>query len=172
MVAANPLVRFSAYSLVQVEKVNAVGDEILRQLPDLTRVGGTMNAAYGSFWLWILGAHEILRTMVQAGDCFSDAAHGKLKTLKADLRTLRVPFAKQEMPGRPVPIAAEASIAGIGPDQDDLIFIVGKRRISAKAIIREFRKTLSGLRPEDVLKDHRQSSAFPRGQAQAPARPR
>jgi hypothetical protein len=130
-----------------------------------------MNAAYGSFWLWILGAHEILRTMVQARDCFSDAAQGKLQALKADLRTLRVPFAKQEMPGRPVPIAAEASIAGVGPDQDDLIFIVGTRRISARTIIREFRETMSGIHPEDVLKDHRQSEAFQRGQFRAPGRP-
>lgn len=165
MVAADSLDKFSVYSSMQVKKVNAVGDEILAHLPDVWRVAGTMNAVYGSFWLWTLGAYEILRTMVQARDCFSDVTQRKLKRLRDELRTIRVPFAKQEMPGRPVPIAAEASIAGFGPDQDDLIFIVGTLRISAKAIIWAFRETMSGIHLEDVLKDHRQSIAFQPGRA-------
>src|ERR1700687_2076506 len=87
---------------------------IIRELDAALVEGGSVHAptfiiAYSHFWLWVLAAYEVTRTMHQARVCFSVPLGNRLGTLKKQLSQLRVPFAKQELPGEFEPIQGEAS---------------------------------------------------------------
>ena len=65
---------------------------------------------YGQFWLWVVGAFEVVRTMAGAKACFSQRVKDELGPLKKTLAFLRMPFAKQEYPGGGKKIGTEASV--------------------------------------------------------------
>ena len=117
--------------------------------------GTVLNRVYGQFWLWVLAAYEIVRTMCQARACFSDRLAGRLAALKTQVAELRIPFAKQEYPGvRGVPIEAEASISGWDAATKDITFEVGGKDISARALVTEFDEVIATVQPADVLHRH------------------
>ncbi|MDL5502258.1 MAG: hypothetical protein QSU88_03485 [Candidatus Methanoperedens sp.] len=47
-------------------------------------------------WFWTLGAYEVIRTMWQAEDCFSENFFKKFSELKNDLAKVRMPSSKME----------------------------------------------------------------------------
>jgi hypothetical protein len=166
MLDENPLVGFSVYSDIQSKAVQSLGLDVLKCLETGITVlpgedsnvqcdGQVLNRASGLFWLWILGAYEVVRTMDGARQCFSARVAGQLTDLKAKLKLLRIPFAKQELAGQKIPIGGEAAIAGIRHAPPDLLYQVNGEVISAWAMIEEFRMVLTGIRRSDVLADHR-----------------
>lgn len=167
MLNKNPLFVFSIYTQIQSTTLQALGREILACLDRGITSGSStdegikcsddvINQGYGQFWLWVPGAYEVVRTMCQAEKCFSPPVAEELKTLKAKLAALRMPFAKQELPDKKnVPVRAEPSISGIGVMPPDLMFEVEGRKLSARELIHEFATIFGRITRADVLADHR-----------------
>jgi hypothetical protein len=165
----NPLVVFSLYTHVQARAVIALGEEIKALLEQSIKLreedtgpmvdGQGFNRAYGLFWLWTLGAYEVVRTMCQPRTeaCFSASAWAQLRALKREISQLRIPFAKQEYAGRNVPIGAENSVAGISSDRPDVTFLIEGRKFSARDMISSFERFFDSIKRNDILMDLRQA---------------
>ncbi len=166
----NPLTVFSVYTDIQSRIVRGLGQEILASLEvGITPEDGTgkgvvcsgevIDRCYGQFWLWILGAYEVVRTMSQAEQCFSPRVVIELKGLKKRLAILRMPFAKQELRGKPIPVRTEPSIYGIGASPPDLRFEVEGQIISIREFVVEYTRVFDSITRSDILADHRANSA-------------
>jgi hypothetical protein len=162
-----PLVRFSVYTDIQAATIVGLGEQILNEMDNgLIRepkgsepkgVDGTVfNKVNGLFWIWVLGSYEVVRTMTQAKGCFSSNCSQNLQKLKKTLSLLRIPFAKQELPGKKkTPVAAEPSISSVQISPPDLEFKIDETVLSIRAVIQQFRNVFDSITPEDVLADHR-----------------
>ena len=78
-----PLSRFSIFTQTQVEEVQRLSTDIINLL-DKSINGNTVDGVsfqriYGSFWLWILGAYEITRTMSEYKQCFTGPCAGEIE---------------------------------------------------------------------------------------------
>jgi len=166
MLNQNPLVAFSLYTDIQCRTLQILGEEILACLdagiePDGGTGRGTIcngeviDRGYGQFWLWVLGTYEVVRTMCQAEQCFSQPVADNLRALKRRLADLRIPFAKQGLRGKRVPVHAEPSIYGIVDSPPDLHFEEKGQVISARELIGEFAVVMGSIMRGDVLADHR-----------------
>jgi hypothetical protein len=160
MLDQNPLIGFSVYTHIQVCTLSALGREILALLDSYIAEGSAdaqaVNRAYGMFWLWLLGAFEVTRTMYQAKSCFRSEFSTKLLALKKRLSKLRMPFAKQEYDGERVPIKTEASFS-VDTMRKDLKFEIKGIVLSVRDLISTFESVFGNLKREDVLSDHRDS---------------
>ena len=167
IIRERPLTRFSLYTHLQSEVVRKLGRDLLDRFncdPGVWNNSLTIPETYGSFWLWVIGAFEIVRTMTQRGNSqpFDDATLAHLDSLKSQLELVRIPFTKQELPKvkgvsqkKNLPVGGEPSIAGIGQYPPDMVFSVNGRQISARQLIHRFEDTFSAIRAENVLADHR-----------------
>lgn len=161
----NPEALFSVYTHCQVSTVLKMGDEIKTGLDAIFlkdgHIAGNVNEVYGKFWLWVLGAYEIIRTMTQANDCFSEDAKDSLKRIKKPLSRLRIPFAKQELQGKKQrPIQNEASISSFDPLKRDMAFSVGNEVFWTRNLINDFSVLFKDLKVSDVVKNHRNSNKY------------
>ncbi len=159
MYMEHPLLAFSFYTHVQCEITRRLGHELLTSLetaiaPD--SVDATvLDRAYGQFWLWVLGAYEITRTMSHAEACFSPAVAKNVLDFKRRITRLRIPFAKQEYAGREtVLLGADASISGIDRQKRDMTFNVRGDVFSARGLVADFDALISSIKPADVLHRH------------------
>jgi len=186
MLDKTPLVAFSVYTDIQSRTLQTLGAEILACFdagikPDGASGNGSncsgelVIRGYGQFWLWVLGAYEVVRTMCpnpeQCDRYFSRGVSDRLKELKRRLAELRMPFAKQELRGKNVPVEAEPSICGIGTSPPDLRFEVEGQVISARELIVEFATVLGNIARGDVLADHRTQYAAHTGARSVPETP-
>jgi hypothetical protein len=160
-VAAHPLMRFSIYTNSQAYFLLSESEKLLDQLEsafgESTACGLTIQAAYGTFWLWTLGAYEVVRTMDRHKRCFSPRLTGLITRCLTTLTLLRIPFAKQQLPGKKIPIAAEASMSGIDSANKDISYTIAERKITMRETIAEFRDLIQSITPDDVLADLRDS---------------
>jgi hypothetical protein len=152
--ATNPLVRFSVYTHIQVNALKALADEI-RKLLDQSIHPQQVNCvplmdAQGKFWLWVLGAFEVVRTMYQYRKCFSPAAADRIKIFKDEIAQIRVPFAKQEYAGYGGPIDGECSISGIDDVGRDFSHTVRGKVINVRPLLDEFEVLIASITPVDV----------------------
>lgn len=161
--AENPLIRFSMYTDIQSKAVIDFGRAIIRDLDGLVDAdsrgdgvnGMRIPRVYGHFWLWVLGAYEIVRTMIAARQCFSAEFVLGLQPLKRKLAVIRVPFAKQERRGKSIPVGSEPSISTITWDPPDFRFDLYGEALSIRQLVEEFEATFAAVTPSDVLADHR-----------------
>lgn len=161
--AACPLVIFSVYTDIQCTVIRKLGQSILaaldqgiREEDGKTSVDGEMfNRVYGDFWLWVLGAFEIVRTMEGAKECFSPRLQDELRTFKRKIVFLRSPFTKQMLAGARTKIRAEPSIADIEHSPPNMIFSVESQRFSVRDLCTHFEAMIASIRREDVLFDFR-----------------
>lgn len=119
----DPILRFSVYTAIQIDILRSISKEI-GEISDgwiRSEDGGLIlegyNRYYGLFWLWVLGAYEVVRTMKQHSDCFQPALAARIKATEDILSQIRVPFAKQELKKRKdenvVGVTHENSVASI-----------------------------------------------------------
>lgn len=158
----NPLVRFSPYTHIQTEFLRRRGRAILELMDHSTPAGEHPNLTqdvYAEFWLWTLGAYEVVRLVHRSPGCF---APGVLEVIQAlhdsALRPLRMVFAKQERAFGAGDADADASVYGFGPAGKDLLFkLDGKVElvVSARDLLRRFDEVFAAIRPEDVFMDFR-----------------
>ena len=162
MLNSYPLIGFSKYTHTQVKVLEKLGDDILEILDTSMKgneIKGEWYPVYGKFWLWVLGAYEVVRTMTDtktgAHDCFSERVKLLLAPLKVHLAEIRMPFAKQQIKGKNQGISGETSIAVIDQLNSDFGFDIGDKRIFVRGLISEFQTVFSSISRSDVLNDLR-----------------
>jgi len=149
----NPLCRFSFYTYGQVQTLKRVGEEILRNTESWGsgEVIRDFEKNYDLFWLWMLGAYEVVRTMDENRICFIQEVHPKIRELKNLLAELRIPFAKQQLKGSgKAPIYAELSVVGF---RGGLVFSVKSVEYNSREIIRQFFAFVDSFKFEDILQE-------------------
>ena len=170
----NPLIRFSVYTHMQVKFLVQMCHEV-RGILDATITRGVpasespivdakrIEHAYHLFWLWVLGAYEVTRTMDQARDCFEPMFAQEVHALKERLAVLRIPFAKQEYSKENRPADNELSIYAFDFDSHDLLFDVRSTSLSMRALFSKFESVMARVTLADVTGDHRQSQSYRKG---------
>src|SRR6266478_2222182 len=157
----NPLIAFSPFTHGQVEILRDLSTRLFAELDraiDAGEVDGQgFQRAYAMFWLWVLGAYEVTRTMSQARSCFSEQLASRVTEFKKRIAKLRMPFAKQEYAGRKQPIGGEASVSGIDCDARDFTFAIEQQLFSVRGTVAEFLAVFDSIKREDILLDHRRS---------------
>lgn len=161
-----PLLVFSIYTNSQSKFIRKLGGELLQCLDTLIietsdngmliRDGQKLSFVYDYFWLWTLGAFEIVRTMDRAQACFSQPLRQDLKHLKGSLSLLRTPFAKQEPSGdRDTAIYGDNSMYSFKHSPPDILFFTKGQEVSTRKLIEQFENVFKHIRRSDVLADHR-----------------
>ena len=155
----DPLSTFSFYLSGRVNVLCGFADEIIENLDEgflaSSVDGGRISRAESLMWLWILGAYEIVRTMVQAEKCFSPEALKKLRVLKKSLSVVRMPASKMEKQGKRVPVTSNRSPAGWNVENKDLLVNDPEGDdISARELFSNFDKTFCSIRKSDILARH------------------
>jgi len=155
----DPLSTFSFYLSGRVNVLCGFAEEIIENLDkgfsSSTVDGGRISRAESLMWLWILGAYEIVRTMVQAEKCFSSEALSHLKALKKPLAVARMPASKMEKQGKRVPVNSNRSPAGWNIEKKDLLVNDPEGPdISALELFKIFDETFCSIRKSDILASH------------------
>lgn len=160
-----PLIAFSFYLSGRINVLIAIADEIIENLDQgfsgAMLDGGRIERAESLMWLWTLGAYEVVRTLCQAKDCFSDSAFNEFHKLKKNLSIVRMPAAKMEKPGKKVPIKSNRSPSGWDVPNRDLLINDPESplNISARSTLMEFARVMLSITKNDVLGRHEESYA-------------
>jgi hypothetical protein len=135
-----------------VEKLDRmfIGDK-----EDIRVDASRLNEVCGFFWLWVLGAYEVLRAMAERASCFDEEAAKKITSQKERLATIRMPFAKQEFRGKGLPIDNENSVDGIDSEVRDISFLISGEEFYIKAFMQDVIDVLSSVSLDDVKCDFR-----------------
>lgn len=159
-----PLLGFSFYLSDRNNAVLSLADEIILNLdkgfsksPLTTEPIGRASA---SMWFWVLGAYEIVRTISQAKDCFSESFVISVNELKKSLATVRMPCAKMEQKNKKKPVNSNRSPDGWDFENKDLLVGDPENPISAKLLLKEYYNVLTSLKTEDIFKKHEDSSYY------------
>lgn len=153
-----PLLFFSPSTALQAQALLRAGAEINRTIlsyfenDERCAIIDCSKAisANDLFWLWTLGAYEVIRTMSQHKHCFSEELQNRIVTQKGPLATLRIPFSKQEYRGRPGTDPMSAFACGLNI-REGIIFDVRGSRITSKGIISEFTTFVDGICLAEIL---------------------
>lgn len=145
----NPLLRFSLYTDAQLHALNDVGNEIVGLCADWPDDMTNHHRVYNLFWLWVLGAYEVVRTMDQHRSRFSPHVADMIGSQKRYLAGLWMPFAKQELKGdKKIPIYAENSYINVGID--GLCFEVSGKEYWSGLVIKDFLADMTSIKAEDI----------------------
>ncbi|MDT0497419.1 hypothetical protein RM530_08585 [Algiphilus sp. W345] len=159
-----PLLAFSWGTCLQLQILRETAAEIRSLIvagvkPDGPWDGNSLSRAQGHFWLWVLGAYEVLRTMAQASSCFTPELHARITVEKRHFNQIRIPFAKQERAGAKKGDATstwrEVFSLGYKPD-GDIIFSVGGTEFCAKDLMERFELFIKSIKRQEVLQSHEQ----------------
>lgn len=165
----HPLSAFSLYTEVQFRVLKEVGKNVIDSLDNAFKdshlEGETLhgfdpneiNKAYGLFWLWVLGAFELIRTMSGANKCFKSVLLVKLVKLKKHLAIIRMPFSKQQPRGRKEPIKGEASICNIDGEKRDICFCAEGSQFWVREEIRSFEALIEAINIDDIVSTYNAS---------------
>ena len=164
-VEREPLIAFSHYLSGRVNVLCCFGDEIIESLDEGFSVqgidGGQLERAESLMWFWLLGAYEVVRTMHQAKECFSERLVQDLSSLKKTLAIVRMPAAKMEKPGKKVAVTSNRSPSGLDVQKRDLLVNDPEEKpdVSARWILSEFDRVFSSITKSDVLAHHEKAYA-------------
>lgn len=149
-----PLLLFSLYTQIQSRILIELGQRICRMLDEIIFVSEVkasgVQEVYGMFWLWVLGAYEVIRTMSQHSNCFSSQMQSKLASVKKSLNLVRIPFAKQELKWKGRKIYAELSISKVDIVTKDIIFNIEGKDIYVRQLVCEFVRFITGIKRDDI----------------------
>ncbi|MEW8071669.1 MAG: hypothetical protein AB2788_21940 [Candidatus Thiodiazotropha endolucinida] len=152
MMRDNPLLSFSIYTSGQANYLIALGIDLIKEMRSWkNEVIYDFNNTYYRYWLWVLGAYEIIRTMDENNECFVETMQVPIKELKIYLAKIRIPFAKQEIRGKKQRVYGELSVTGI--DQDMFFEIEGQRYSATDAITR-FKCMIERIQVTDIIKNY------------------
>lgn len=144
-----PLLRFSIYTACQADSLERVSQNLTnlsQNWPSGEPIENVLE--YNDlFWIWVLGAYEVVRTMSQHKDCFSSEKQTAISELKKKLTTIRIPFAKQELQRNRGPIYNENSIAGVS---NGLRFEIEGQQIESSDLIDEVISFLESFTSTDI----------------------
>lgn len=156
-----PLLAFSLSTCLQIQFLREIATDIRTLTSSAVRTdgpwdGNALAKAQGLFWLWILGAYEVVRTMAQAKQCFAPDALQRIVQEKKHLAQIRMPFAKQEREGKRLPVWREFFSDGCNAD-GDIIFTIAGNTVHAKVQLVRFEAFVTGFECADILMSHEQS---------------
>jgi hypothetical protein len=163
VVEREPLIAFSFYLSGRTNVLLDIADEIIGNLDQAFSAaivdGGRVDRAESLMWLWTLGAYEVVRTICQAKNCFSDGALSEFSELKKSLAAIRMPAAKMEKSGKKVPVTSNRSPAGWDVLNRDLLISDPETilDVSARHILKEFDRVFASITKDDVLGRHEES---------------
>ncbi len=157
-----PLLAFSFYLSTRNNLLLFTLDEIVKELDNAfaderTMKWDSITKASDSMWFWTLGAYEVVRTIDQAKECFSEDFISRIKGLKRELAIVRMPSAKMEEQGKPLPVNSNRSPDGWDIESKDLLVGKPENPVSARFILDMYDKVIRSLTPQDVLKRHEDS---------------
>lgn len=159
-----PLLKFSFYLSDKNNLLLSTSDEILNYLDSgfniLKMNTQLIGKASSLLWFWTLGAYEIVRTIIQAEDCFSKKFIVELKALKKELSKARMPSAKMEKQGKNEPINSNRSADGWDFEKKDLLIGDPNDFVSGRDLLNLYDKTITSLKPNDILKRHEESRYY------------
>ncbi|MGA8599428.1 MAG: hypothetical protein WB676_32305 [Bryobacteraceae bacterium] len=174
IVEREPLIAFSHYLSGRVNVLCSFADEIIENLDNGFSSqcidAGQVGRAESLMWLWLLGAYEVVRTMHQAKECFSERLAQDLGSLKKTLAVVRMPAAKMEKPGKKAAVTSNRSPAGWDVENRDL-FVNDPEEvpvISARWMLSEFDRVFSSITESDVLARHEEAYASEPDKASPP----
>lgn len=160
-VGKHPLAKFSYYLNGRVWVLQEIGDEILENLDnvivDCVIIHERLSRAEMLFWLWSLGAYEVMRTMHQASDCFTESIRTELFALKRELAQVRMPSAKMEKMGQRVPVPSTRSATGFDTRNKDMLVGDPDDHRSARELLRKFTVFFNSLEDDDIFSPHESS---------------
>jgi len=159
-----PLLKYSFYLSSKNNLLLNTIDVIIKKLNDGFSTS-TINAdkigdASILTWFWTLGAYEIVRTMSQTKDCFSDDTNSKINLLKQELAIARIPSTKMEKKGKKIPVNSNRNFDGWDIGKKDLIIGDPEFPKSARELFLLYDKTMSSLTKIDILKNHENSVEY------------
>lgn len=159
MLNESPLVIFSIYTEAQFQSLLLVRRELSSIKPE-KRLNGSyvvtdQTKYYAMFWLWVLGAYEVLRTMSENKDCFDEATSQELLKQKRKIAKLRMPFAKQQLSGEntkkePTKFYAENSVVDFGIGY---IFEVEEDCFDSEILMDQVLDFLGNIKRNNILKE-------------------
>ena len=162
-VEREPLIAFSHYLSGRVNVLSSFADEVIENLDKgfsgQCVDGGRVERAESLMWFWSLGAYEVMRTMHQSKECFSDRLVQDLSGLKKTLADVRMPAAKMEKPGKRAAVTSNRSPAGWDVENRDLLVNDPEESpdISARWMLSEFDRVFSSITKSDVLAHHEEA---------------
>jgi hypothetical protein len=165
IVERDPLIAFSHYLSGWVHVLCSFADEIIENLDrgfsGQCVDGGRVERAESLMWFWLLGAYEVVRTMHQAKEYFSERLVQDLSGLKKMLATVRMPAAKMEKAGKRAAVTSNRSPAGWDVENRDLLVndLEESPDISARWLLLEFDRVFSSIAIGDVLAHHEEAYA-------------
>lgn len=159
----DPLIVFSWYLSGRNNLLLSTLDEIIEKLDkgfteNQINQGGLIQRASSQMWFWILGAYEVIRTISQAKECFSDDFNAKVAALKKELSKARMPSAKMEKRGKKIPVTSNRSPDGWDFENKDLL--IGDpddNFLSARKLLQQYDNVMGNIKREDVLKHHEET---------------
>ncbi len=151
------LLAFSLFTDVQLRALMRCGDKLNEISSDwYSGICKDFNEYYDLFWLWTLGAYEVLRTMDQHKQCFGEETAAATNQMKKDVAKLRMPFAKQELAGKKdKPIRGENS--GVAITSRGITFSVEGNEYASNIFVRKVLDHLESIKLENI------KSAIPKG---------
>ncbi|MHB1140247.1 MAG: hypothetical protein ACYC1T_00620 [Sulfuricaulis sp.] len=156
----NPLYLFSLYTGSQIDTLDYLANRIHSLLgvgiKDQQVDAKYFKEVYGLFWLWVLGAFQVVWRMHASRSCFSDRIRPSIKKLKEKLNSIREPFAKQEYAGRSAPISGESSISNIDMEKKDMAFHIEKETFWVRELLNEFHEVISNISAQDILSSYKE----------------
>ena len=158
-----PLAKYSFYALGRVQVLMSVREEIIKELDlafqDQKLLSEHLIRAESLSWLWVLGAYEVVRTMSQAKQCFSERAQSALSGIKKELSKVRMPSAKMEQQGRYVAVPSRRSPAALVVQEHDLLIGDPSSPHSLRWLLDQFAQVFTSFEAADILDSH--ESAYP-----------
>jgi hypothetical protein len=154
-----PLIAFSFYLSGRNNVLLSVLDEIIENLDkgftNNSIHGGLIGHASTLMWFWTLGAYEVIRTMCQAKECFSENFYEQISELKNDLAKARMPSSKMEKKGKKrIPVGSNRSPDGWDIPNKDLLVGDPENPMSGRMLLEKYDNVLSSLTIEDVKAHH------------------
>lgn len=150
IIEQNPLINFSLYTQFQVHTLDRIGNEIIGLSQDWTDCVTNFNRVNDLFWLWVLGAYEVIRTMHKHKDRFAPPLQTKIAAQKKVLAEIRMPFAKQELRGNGKPVYAELSAVDI---DKGMIFRIRNENYHSSKVIENYLTLIKSIKSEEILKE-------------------
>ncbi len=153
-----PLIAFSFYLSGRNNVLLSVSDEIIENLnkgfTNNSIHDGLIEHASTLMWFWTLGAYEVIRTMCQVKECFSENFYEKISELKNDLAKARIPSSKMEKKGKKIPVGSKRSPDGWDILNKDLLVGDPENPISGRMLLEKYNTVLSSLTIVDIKARH------------------
>jgi hypothetical protein len=154
-----PLLKFSFYLSDKNNLLLSVADEIVENLDkgfalENKICGDFVAEASCMMWFWTLGAYEVIRTIDQSKECFSNEFILEIKELKKVLAKVRMPSAKMEKQGKKIPVNSNRSPDGWDNIKKDLLIGDPDEPCYARNILKKYEEVMCSITCEDILKRH------------------